>query len=161
MAFKNPEDKKAYEKRYRAANIERLSAYQKRYREENRKKRSDYYKQHYVKNREKYAAYHARNYRRVAAVRLLRKYGITQGDYNSILKAQGGVCAICSRPETSKFHGKVRALAVDHDHDTGKVRGLLCWACNGSIGKFGDDPQMLDKAAAYLREHRKLALVAQ
>lgn len=83
-----------------------------------------------------------------------RLYRITLADYNAMLAAQNGVCAICSKPETSVQGGKVRFLAVDHAHDeTGSVRGLLCMNCNSCIGRMNDDPELLEKAAAYLRRH--------
>jgi len=74
--------------------------------------------------------------------RLLRKYGITRTDYESMLDSQGGGCAICgSRPDL---------LCVDHDHLTGKVRGLLCSTCNKGLGHFCDDPGLLGRATNYL-----------
>ena len=73
-----------------------------------------------------------------------RKYGITQDDYDHMLAEQGGVCAICGRPP------KTRRLSVDHNHKTGIVRGVLCHICNRGISYFRDDPERLQKAAAYL-----------
>src|SRR6185437_14192734 len=60
-----------------------------------------------------------------------RKYGVTHDDYMEMLAKQNGVCAICNLPERS---AKTAALSVDHDHSTGKVRGLLCVRCNAMIG---------------------------
>jgi hypothetical protein len=77
---------------------------------------------------------------------LRRRYGISPEEYNQLFEAQGGVCAICHRPCRSG-----RALAVDHDHHTGKVRGLLCVCCNQAIGAFGDDPEVMSRALRYLR----------
>jgi hypothetical protein len=77
---------------------------------------------------------------------LRRKYGISMEEYDRILFAQKEKCAICRRrPE------KERRLAVDHDHATGKVRGLLCGKCNMGLGYFDDTAERLDAAAAYLR----------
>ena len=76
---------------------------------------------------------------------LVRRYGITSADYEKILKSQGGRCAICGRlPRT-------RRLNVDHDHKTGKVRGLLCYTCNKKVIGDRRDPAIFDAAAAYLR----------
>lgn len=79
-----------------------------------------------------------------------RKYGITPADYDAMLTAQGGTCALCdATPETQRakyttyFH-------VDHCHDTGRVRGLLCGEHNLMIGRFNDDPVLLRKAADYI-----------
>lgn len=86
---------------------------------------------------------------------LKRKYGITIEDFKAMLCSQEGVCAICKEFETVKENGRVRALHVDHCHDTGKVRGLLCDSCNRGLGKFKDNPDLLDKAAQYLRKHQE------
>jgi len=73
------------------------------------------------------------------------RYGISSEQYDEMLGRQGGKCAIC-REECRT--GK--ALAVDHDHDTGAVRGLLCRACNGAIGALDHDPEVLRAAIRYL-----------
>lgn len=75
---------------------------------------------------------------------LRRKYGITNGEYERILDSQGGVCAICKRT------GRKR-LAVDHDHRSGMVRGLLCWRCNKHLISNFRDPERFYSAAEYLR----------
>jgi Recombination endonuclease VII len=79
------------------------------------------------------------------SVWLKHRYGITQAQYLQRLDAQGGVCAICSEACATG-----RNLAVDHDHATGVIRGLLCQACNTAIGKLRDSPSLIHKAAAYL-----------
>jgi len=83
---------------------------------------------------------------------LKRKFGISQDEYDKMLEAQGGVCAICHQEERKARHGVIMALAVDHDHETGKVRGLLCNNCNLGIGKFNDNVVYLFSAIAYLKE---------
>jgi hypothetical protein len=75
---------------------------------------------------------------------------LTVADYDALLLKQGGGCYICGA--TTSFGG-VR-LAVDHDHETGKVRGILCKACNVALGQFRDNPEFCDKAAEYLRTPR-------
>jgi len=79
------------------------------------------------------------------------KYGLTAAAYAALLELQGGVCAICGRPETivDTRRGIVRRLCVDHDHTTNRVRGLLCHRCNVNLGYW--EP-FADKAAAYLRQ---------
>lgn len=73
-------------------------------------------------------------------------YGITADEYDALYRAQGGRCAICRRATGAK-----RRLAVDHDHDTGLVRGLLCKTCNYKIlGHLRDDPEALQRAIDYL-----------
>lgn len=80
---------------------------------------------------------------------LRREFGITPQQYEAMHAAQNGLCAVCQKPETKVTTGTCR-LAVDHDHETGKVRGLLCANCNVGIGCFFDDPALLEAAAAYL-----------
>jgi hypothetical protein len=86
---------------------------------------------------------------------LKHRYGITLDDYNNLLLEQRGVCAICGKPPgtvtTIPHHWKGK-LAVDHCHDTGKVRGLLCNDCNAGIGHLGTESVAL-AAAEYLRLH--------
>lgn len=84
---------------------------------------------------------------------LKRHYGVTLEWYNERFAEQNGVCAICERPETAVIKGKVIAMAVDHCHDTGKVRALLCRSCNNAIGAFEHDPTFLQKAIEYLDTH--------
>lgn len=85
---------------------------------------------------------------------MLRKYGITRADYVRRFDDQKGLCALCGKPETDlDKNGAVKALAVDHDHATGKVRALLCQACNTGLGKFRDDTRLLALAITYLAKH--------
>lgn len=94
----------------------------------------------------------ARKYSREAQRRhhLRSKYGLSVEEYDALLHQQGGVCAICGRPETKhNQHGPCR-LAVDHDHETGRVRGLLCSECNTGLGKFKDDETLIRRALDYL-----------
>lgn len=74
-------------------------------------------------------------------------YGLTPERYVEMLEEQGGVCAICG---TDEWPGKDNRPHVDHDHSTGRVRGILCSHCNHGLGKFRDDPKRLRAAAEYL-----------
>lgn len=76
---------------------------------------------------------------------ILKTYGLTLEQYEALYEAQGGVCYICQRAT-----GKVRRLAVDHDHATGYVRGLLCRPCNSVLAHFRDDSYALHRAGNYL-----------
>lgn len=82
---------------------------------------------------------------------LKRTYGVTPEQYDAQLKLQNGACAICSRKEKDSRYQK---LCVDHSHQTLQVRGLLCFGCNAAIGSFEDNPEVLEKAAAYLRQFK-------
>lgn len=81
------------------------------------------------------------------------KFGITEAKYYEMFTKQNGVCAICRQPETEKRLDKIRSLSIDHDHKTGKVRGLLCMHCNAGLGNFRDSSEALIIAAQYLKEH--------
>jgi len=83
-----------------------------------------------------------------ASKQMRRSYGITLEEYDVMYEQQKGVCAICSLPQT----GRAERLCVDHNHETGKVRGLLCSHCNRGIGLLKDDYRILNRAASYLRE---------
>jgi hypothetical protein len=81
----------------------------------------------------------------------LKLYGLRPQDYIDLYEAQEGRCKICG--ETGEAFGG-RRLHVDHDHATGRVRGLLCGLCNTGIGHLGDSPERLRTAASYLEEAR-------
>jgi len=67
---------------------------------------------------------------------LKRNFGLTVEEYNKMFTGQEGLCNICNRPEWAILHGKLKRLSVDHNHITGKIRGLLCTDCNGNLGWF-------------------------
>ena len=71
-------------------------------------------------------------------------------EFNRMLVKQNGVCEICSQPEVSTFRGKIRDLAVDHNHKTSKVRGLLCQKCNHALGLLKENKKSFQKAIEYL-----------
>lgn len=88
----------------------------------------------------------SRDYRRA------KKYGLTPADYDDLLTAQGGLCASC-REEPSNKNG----FHVDHDHETGAVRGLLCHGCNVALGQLHDDPGRIRSLARYVERTRSAA----
>jgi len=104
------------------------------YEESRREQVSKYLKDRYSKNPQQ-----AREYQ------LKKTYGISLSDYNSRLNAQGAVCAICHEKEPTG-----RALAVDHQHSTGHVRGLLCSRCNNGLGCFRENATLFGRAVMYL-----------
>ncbi len=90
---------------------------------------------------------------------LKRRYGLTPEHYEAMLTAQNRTCAICS---SSHVHRKgVNNFAVDHDHATGHVRGLLCHNCNRGLGHFRDNPELLTAAVAYILRYSREAEEAQ
>lgn len=72
----------------------------------------------------------------------MRTYGISADEFDALLEKQGGVCAICAGPNPKH---------LDHDHVTGAIRGILCVNGNHGLGKFLDDPGLLERAVTYLR----------
>jgi hypothetical protein len=111
-------------------------------------------------------ARYGRDYRRAnpgahRASSFRRFYGIDLGDYQRMFVEQGGLCAICRLPETAKSRwnpgGEAKWLSVDHDHTTNAVRGLLCAACNHTLGHSRDNADILRAAAEYLDQHRTQA----
>ena len=118
-----------------------------------------YNQEYYLRNQELYksrnrATYHAtKEMRRPAkrAARLRRLYGMTQEEYNALLVAQGGKCAVCQRSPTD---AGVVLLDVDHDHGSGAVRGLLCGPCNRSLGLLQESSDVINNLAAYVAFHK-------
>lgn len=111
-----------------------------------------------TKDQKAYFAEYQRHYRKAHPWRakhssLMKQYGIGLAEYKAMYEAQKGVCAICGLPETMQIRGKTLELAVDHNHETGKIRALLCSPCNKSIGAMRESPALLRKAADYLESH--------
>ncbi|MAF30559.1 MAG: hypothetical protein CL819_15335 [Croceicoccus sp.] len=87
-----------------------------------------------------------------------RTYGVTGEQYEAMVEKQGGQCAICKTTEPGRGSGGGQTLfCVDHDHETGAVRSLLCRKCNAGLGAFADNPDRLTAAARYLRKHKRCA----
>ena len=83
---------------------------------------------------------------------LTQRYGKgTPEYYVKAFEAQGGVCKICRSPEWKMRNGRLLDLCIDHCHETGALRGLLCHQCNTAIGWFNDDPKQVERAMLYLK----------
>ena len=111
-----------------------------------RKKYNAWRSEHRRKNRRKYFGYQMKHY-----------YGITVAEYDTIYDRQGGCCALCgiSKPRGYETTAKISGFHIDHDHATGKVRGILCGKCNVALGKYekmAQNPKLIE----YLnrQEHR-------
>lgn len=99
-------------------------------------------------------AYRAANPNSFKHRHLEKTFGITLARYQELLLEQNGVCAICKKPELNVGrNGKVLSLAVDHCHDSGVVRSLLCLNCNQGLGSFRDDPALMRRAIEYVHWH--------
>ena len=107
------------------------------------------YKSWRLSNPEAYKAHTLRSNRKHGRSNHLRyTYDMSVEDYDSLVQKQNGVCAICKEPERRHPH-----LLVDHNHETGKVRGLLCDNCNKGLGHFKDNLGKLLKAVGYLQTY--------
>jgi hypothetical protein len=124
----NPEPTKERVRRWQQENPERVNRYRREFNASPQRKAA---------NRRSY---------------LKRKYGVTPEWYDQRLAAQGGGCAICGRPPRDDI-----SLHVDHDHETGALRSLLCFTCNNLLGDVRDDAVLLSKAASYLQDHDPVA----
>jgi hypothetical protein len=134
--------------RRRLKSLEWRRAHPERVREYNAKNLANGYRREWAKAKRERDPEAARRASR--ATRIKRKYGITIDQYEAMLAAQDGLCAICHRPERLVIKGVTCTLAVDHDGETGRVRGLLCVNCNMLIGGAHHDPAILEAAIAYL-----------
>lgn len=156
------------QRRYRERNREKLNEKNKQYRKNNKEKvresndnwldnnwdkKLEYAKRYRNKNgdscRERNREWYAANKDRVKDRTLKRKYGITLETFNKMLDSQGGHCALCPATPQDQKNG---TLVVDHCHNTGKIRGLLCNPCNTAIGLLKEDKEVLRKAIGYLTE---------
>lgn len=133
---RNPEGHKAKNQRWRSENPDRYATLQTQYRERNLDATLERSRQWYRDNKDRAAATQRRN--------KLKRYGLTVTAFEALVAAQMGQCAICGIVPQDR-------MVVDHCHETGKVRGLLCRPCNAGLGIFRDSPSILEAAIAYLR----------
>lgn len=90
---------------------------------------------------------------KIARNKSILNYGISYEEYEEMLIDQEGVCAICGCEETNNTRGKINRLCIDHNHDSGEVRGLLCHKCNVGIGNLKEDIDILINAIKYLNKN--------
>lgn len=137
----NQEAHRAKAQRWQEANPERAKELQREYRDRNRAEVRERGKKHYRENKDRALAQ--------SRVRKLKRYALTPESYAAMLAAQGGRCKICG--STKAVRTGEGSFSVDHCHETGKVRGLLCRRCNAALGGFRDSPELLEMALVYLR----------
>lgn len=149
-ARKNAAARAAY-----AANPAKYAAYRKKHYDANKAIYQERGRAYYTGNAERLARRRAqcREYRKAHGRQNdLKKYGLSPFDYEQLLSAQDNKCAICKNVETtiSNKTGRPRRLSIDHDHQTGKVRGLLCTKCNVLVGASLERLPILRAAICYL-----------
>ena len=135
-----------------------LNEASRKYYARNRENRREYHNTRDRENpefRERRTAYNRARNRELStesarAANLKTKFGLTVEQYKELVEQQGGNCAICKQPPRTVK----KRLGVDHDHETGERRGLLCLHCNTGIGFFKDNPDWLRAAAEYLERYR-------
>lgn len=150
MPYKSEKDRKDQRLRWKNANKEKVSTQRRRWYHANRERLIEEMKEYTKTHKEQKNAYTKRNADKLYDKYLKNKYGISLKEYEVLLKIQNNVCAICKSPSNNK------KMAVDHDHKTGKVRGLLCSSCNTSLGGFKDNIQILNAAADYINNHNEV-----
>lgn len=141
--------KRTYEKN-KQSRLERAA----KFRAENREKLAKWAKEDRKKNPQKYAEASKRYSRSLKDV--LRERGLSFDEYEALVVEHDNRCAICHQEETrktSQSKDKVMRLCIDHSHDTGKVRGLLCHCCNTALGKLKDSLQLLESSIVYLKKY--------
>jgi hypothetical protein len=138
--YKNSTSKDGYQHRCKDCQREEM----RKWRKDNPDKQSDIAKRYREseKGQESRQAYRDTKKAQSRNGKLLSRYGITQEQYEEMYEAQQGICPICC--------GWFEKLFVDHCHDTGKVRALLCGMCNPGLGFFKDDVELLKRAIEYL-----------
>ena len=92
--------------------------------------------------------YYKKNAEVIHLKRMKRVYGLEQGEYEQLIEDHDNACALCGKPQEDL----ARRLLVDHDHDTGRVRGLLCTPCNSATAQLGDNYEGIAKALDYMRD---------
>jgi len=117
-------------------------------------KRRKHYQNWYIKNREKVLEKQKNKSKsKIKDLSLKSRYGISLNDFNRLLKKQNSKCKICRLKEVAKAtQNKIKSLSIDHNHTTGKIRGLLCQNCNAGIGLFKENINLLKKVINYLEK---------
>lgn len=133
--------KPCYMRKYYQDNKERISKCERKYHKRNKDKVREYHQEYYKDNRVKFLDRSRK--------RRLDKYGITLTEYDELLEEQGDHCIFCGK--TPAENGS--RLCVDHDHETGEVRGLLCGNCNRALGLFQDSSEICRQDMLYLKHY--------
>jgi hypothetical protein len=145
MPYKDKQKQADYHKAYYAENKQQIAKRKARWIAAKPEKQAQYtaaQNARYKANPDKYREYFRNN-------RIKKKYDLTEAQYAEWVVKQGGRCGICGKEPSGEWHGD-RMLNVDHNHETGEVRGLLCNQCNRAIGLLGDPVEKMQAAVDYL-----------
>lgn len=121
--------------------------------EKYKKWREDYEKRNRDHLRSQGKEFRERHKDRLQKKAVCKLHNIEISDYEEMVKDQENKCKICGMEETRIWKGKPMRLCIDHDHKTGKIRGLLCHSCNTGLGKFCDNTDLLERAIMYLMDN--------
>lgn len=153
-------DRKEYQRQYRLKNKAKAKKYRIEHKDELKFSSEEWYRRHKgynkkwrAKNKGYMKKWRAKNKdacRRYSQKTWLTKHRLTEELYQKMSSEQKDCCAICAAHKDNVSRG----LHIDHDHKTGKVRGLLCMNCNTAIGKFRDDTLLLERALDYVKRHK-------
>ena len=148
-------EKSKRDKKYREENKEYYKEYKRKYYQGHKEKHKKYKQQYYKKNKKRISEsvkkYRQEHTKEARENNIRNNYGINGKQYDEIFKKQNGKCAICLKLEQVKHKsGTLSQLSIDHDHKTGKTRGLLCRRCNTALGLLQDDLLLLKQAVKYL-----------
>jgi len=142
----NPEYKRkksVYDKEYAIRNKESRKEKAKKYRDDNKDMLREKHRNDYYANKSRYNDQSRRQ-------RLRDRFGLTIEEYNTLLDSQNGLCKICGEKKLAKNQTR---MGVDHCHDTGTIRGILCNNCNTALGYFNDSVDLLSNAIKYILTH--------
>jgi hypothetical protein len=141
------ERKRKYRETHREEDRERHRKYRETHREEVKERQRKYRETHREEVKERNREYRETHREEEKERQRKANYGLTPDKYQVLYKTQNGCCAICREPMVK--------INIDHDHKTGKVRGLLCERHNRGLGFFQDDIKRLSRAIAYLKAHKR------
>jgi hypothetical protein len=154
-------NRQEYDREYRLRNKDIIKAKRQIYYQANRDEYANRSKSYYIANKDEVAEqkrkWYIANKDKVSVYSKYRNkkykgvdFGLAVGEYSRMLEGQNGVCKICGQGETRIRFNTTSSLVIDHNHDTGEVRGLLCNRCNVGLGCFKDDISLLRRATEYL-----------
>ena len=135
MPYKDKEFGRQHKREYEKSHRDEANARSRKFYANHRDNVLTYFKDKYAKEQDKYTESHR-----------MKRYGISNAEYDEMYSTQDGKCAICGRHQSELS----QRLCIDHCHETGFVRGLLCKKCNSAIGLFSDNLKLLQNAIKYL-----------